>query len=350
MANGFSTEWADRIAAGKVDPEQLGEAIRKTGVLRASPVCQSRRTYHVWLRVPKWLVDHDVTATPQLPKSNSANASGLGIDGLGCGNALAAQEFSESFQPIAVLPGGTTEVAFAVEVAPSQFSNRGRIHWKGKITLPVQLLDEVDPKPLDSPELTELVKKSAGVACSNGFFKDGPSVCLASFSARPLSEPLNSVQFNLKIELLRDKKIIVTETRPDPDERYGEERWSSMPTFVHGEVARGIVLRKDIDQYQIRVTGVPPVNPSRWYRTRYWSGYLFGSVERGARGRSGHASDRSVRARRDAIDAEACGRSALTVSLLFGNVAGHVRTSPWIVQSEHAASIDGFEAKITGSL
>jgi hypothetical protein len=162
-------------------------------------------------------------------------------------------------------------VVFTLEISPSAWWEGAKVHWSGTIVLPVEIVPKAPPTPIDSPDLTDLVRRTASVSCSNGFFQDGPSIWLNGWAQRPPSGPLTSALMNLKADLLKDGVVVATELIDDPDEAYGDERWGQTG-FVRGDMARAIVLRKDIERYTVRVSGVAPTKPSRWCRVQYWSG------------------------------------------------------------------------------
>lgn len=276
-------EWERRLAAGKYTPAHLDAAIRHCAILRSSPICFEGEPYHIGLRLPRWLPGQSVVATTSLTPNLQFEAIEMGEAGYTCGNAIAAQESAESFQPVGILPKGTTKVVFKVTITPSKYFDGGVLDWSGEIELPVQLIPKTDPKPIDSPALTALIRKATNISCFNGFYQDGASVSLHSWAQRDPSppsppsptNPLANTLMRLKVELLKDGVIISSDTVEDPDEVDGMDRLTQPTTITHGDIACDIALRRNLDRYTVRVTGIAPTNPtrpSRWYRTQYWSG------------------------------------------------------------------------------
>lgn len=274
--NRFSVEWGSRIAAGKVTPDELGAALRQCGMIRSSPTWFAGEPFFVWMRMPDWLPGQVATAKALLSNSAEIRTSEADLSRGGCGNAMAWQESQESRQCVGILPPGTREVVFKVEIAPSRFFGGAKLKWSGEITLPVEVVAKAPPAPIDTPELTALIQRASQVTCPNGFFKDGPAIWLNVRAARPLTGPLTSTLMCFKAELLKDGAVVATQLIDDPDEAYGEERMSRILSrtteFTRGELARSVILRKGIDHYTVRISGVAPSGPNQWCRTQYWSG------------------------------------------------------------------------------
>ena len=88
-----------------------------------------------------------------------------------------------------------------------------------------------------------------------------------------MGAPLSSTLMWLQLELLEDGKVVHARSSIDPDEAYGEARWSIDPTrFLRGDIARRIILREGLDRLTVRVRGMKPPRTSQWHRSHYWSG------------------------------------------------------------------------------
>lgn len=276
-----TAEWANRVAAGKFTDQEFAAAFERCGILRTSPISFSGEDLHVWLRPPAWLPEHSIIAYPKGPGMTHVQTRFL--PGLRCGNEIIEGAEEERYQSAGVPPAGASWVDFDVEVTRvfSYYSEKSV--WKGVVRLPIRQVLRAAPTPVDSPETTALVREHLHPTCLAGRTEFGPAIWFSSVFQRPLSGPLANMYVNLKAELLKDGKVIVTRPLTDPDEN--DDAWSKLDSAeflgLHGsglvpaELAddvHNIVARNDIDRYTVRVRGVAPSTPVRWPREHYWSG------------------------------------------------------------------------------
>lgn len=271
IENPYSDEWAMRLSEGRFTSQDLGDAIRRCGMLRSSSTWFAGEPYRVWLRMPAWLPGHTATAIPVVPGLRSAHASEVDLDRGGCGVGIQLNYDRESFQLIGPLAAGTTEVVFRLKVEPSKDFNGNNASWAGEVTLPVEIIGRSLPTPVASPELTAIVQQRARVSCTNGWYKSGPLIWLSARLDRPIGGPLDRTLTCFKSELLKDGKVVATGYDGDSDEPFDARAWDSA-LKPDTEVARAIVFREQIERYSVRVSGIAPLGPSRWCRPHYWSG------------------------------------------------------------------------------
>ncbi|MBI1189219.1 MAG: hypothetical protein GC200_00845 [Tepidisphaera sp.] len=263
-----AAEFQRRLNAGKLTNEQIGAALKACGMLRSTPYAFEGEDYHVWLRVPYWLENTEVTAQARLEHALLASAWSAGpivIDGTG----LPFQEESETFQKIGVIPPETTHIVFDVTVTPMKASQP---LWKGEITLPVQVVKRTSPQPTDSPELRQAIanlqRGSLGIVGS----PDSPFGLMSGLVERPLRSPLDNCYARRAVNLLKDGKVVQTFFLRDPSEiSRNDVNWQNP---LDERYFSDLASRKNLERYAVRVRGLPPAGFPRWPRTQYWNGEI----------------------------------------------------------------------------
>lgn len=271
MDSAVANEWAKRVAAKKFTREEFAKAVQVCGMLRSSPTCFQNEPYHVWFRMPSWLPAQVAVARPSL----AAFAEAKVPDGPRekCGWVVAAEEVSESFQKIGILPPGTTVVQFDILISPSEVWKGADITETVHVELPVKVVPRAEPEPVDDPELTRAVADAMVISCSPSFFWEDSSVSLSTEFRRPLNGPLVETLVALQIEIVKDDQVMFTHRIPDPDDEYGDMELASFASIRDG-LALDIIHRKEIDRYSVRVRGVKPQTSNQLCRTQYWNGSI----------------------------------------------------------------------------
>lgn len=283
-----SDEMRRRLDDGaQLTDEQWQNALLLSKAIRAHKKWPRNEQFRVSLTVPRWLGIAQIRLVPQLPELKSTSVGELKTGFSGTGAMIDARD-ARAGLCLGILPEGTTEIVFDVEVERgegflAEYSTKPApppgLLWRGPITLPVELVDSFDEisEPIDNELISEAVKDAIGAGFRNwgGYDKPVPFLVIdPDLSRFPI---LENVGLDIKVEVLQGEKV-VAETwlvAADVDTlsligsiHSGSERFYGSTNLDVSEV------NSRTDGWVIRLTGRNEHVFILWHAEMHWSGSI----------------------------------------------------------------------------
>lgn len=275
----YAAEWRRRIYRGDFSDEDLERAITRCTTVFIAPQCVTGQVLYGSFVKPCWLPWHSVSmGIVQI----TADGQSLGSDALMFPFKDNWEMFDRHKQPMGVLPAGTTAITVRLFVSTSKIPLDAGVwpkhfDWFHDFTVPIQMLDSAKPRGVNSPEITDQVKKHFPLRASvSRFWRDmQPPTLLIWFDGdRPKdgiaqTGELARTMVCAQVEVLRDGEVIEVAVAHDQTE---PDSWLAWDGVLEGEVAQAALDPEQWGRYTLRLTGIHPGFLSSWHRTQYWTG------------------------------------------------------------------------------